>query len=57
MPVELLETLKRWGIHTCAEFAVLPDVAVVERLGQEGRRWQLLARGSHSPNRMQQALL
>ena len=48
MPVELLETLKRWGIHTCAEFAVLPDVAVVERLGQEGRRWQLLARGSHS---------
>ncbi|MGB9067517.1 MAG: DNA polymerase Y family protein [Candidatus Acidiferrales bacterium] len=48
MPVELLETLKRWGIHTCAEFAALPDVAVVERLGQEGRRWQLLARGSHS---------
>ena len=48
MPVELLETMKRWGIHTCAEFAALPDVAVVERLGQEGRRWQLLARGSHS---------
>jgi protein ImuB len=48
MPVELLETLKRWGIHTCAEFAALPEVAVVERLGQEGRRWQLLARGSHS---------
>ena len=48
MPAELLETLERWGIHTCAEFASLPDVAVVERLGQEGRRWQLLARGSHS---------
>jgi len=47
MPVELLETLKRWGIHTCAEFAALPEVAVVERLGQEGRRWHLLARGSH----------
>jgi protein ImuB len=42
---ELLETLTRWGIRTCADFAALPEVAVVERLGQEGRRWQLLARG------------
>jgi len=45
IPLELLETLTRWGIHTCAEFAALPEVAIVERLGQEGRRLQLLARG------------
>ena len=46
IPGELLETLRRWGLHTCADFAVLPEVAVVERLGQEGRRWQLLAQGA-----------
>jgi protein ImuB len=46
IPPELLDTLKRWGIHTCAEFAALPEIAVVERLGQEGRHWQLLAQGS-----------
>ena len=45
-PIELLETLNRLGVHTCAEFAVLPDIAVTERLGQEGRRWQRLARGT-----------
>ncbi len=45
IPPELLDTLTRWGIHTCAEFAALPEVAIVERLGQEGRRLQLLARG------------
>ena len=46
IPAEMDETLRRWGIHTCAEFAALPEVAVVERLGQEGRRWQLLAQGA-----------
>lgn len=43
---EFLETLARWGIRTCAEFAGLPEVAVVERFGQAGRRWQLLAQGA-----------
>lgn len=43
---EFLETLARWGIHTCGEFAALPKIAVVERFGQEGRRWQLLAQGT-----------
>ncbi len=38
MPAEFLETLRRWGIHTCAQFGALPEIAVVERLGQEGRR-------------------
>ena len=46
IPAELLETLKRWGIHTCAELAALPEIAIVERLGQEGRRWQRLAQGA-----------
>jgi protein ImuB len=46
MPEEFQETLARWGIRTCGEFAALPEVAVVERFGQEGRRWQLLARGA-----------
>lgn len=44
-PLELVETLDRWGIHTCAEFAALPEVAVVERFGQEGRKWHLIAKG------------
>lgn len=46
IPLELEETLHRWGIRTCAEFAALPEVAVVERLGQEGLRWQKLAQGA-----------
>jgi len=45
-PAEIAETLKLWGIYTCAQFAALPEVAVVERFGQEGRRLQLLARGA-----------
>jgi len=44
-PPELLETLRRWGVHTCSEFAALPEMAVIERLGQEGRQWQRLACG------------
>jgi protein ImuB len=45
VPEEMLETLATWGIRTCGEFATLPEVALVERFGQEGRRWQLLAQG------------
>jgi protein ImuB len=45
IPYEFVETLKRWGIHTCAEFASLPEIALVERLGQEGLHWWHLARG------------
>lgn len=43
---ECLETFARWGIRTCEELAALPEIAVVERFGQEGRRWQLLAQGA-----------
>jgi len=46
LPTELLETLHRWGVHTCGEFAALPEIAVIERLGQEGKQWHQLARGS-----------
>lgn len=46
VPPEFLETATRWGIHTCSEFAALPEVAIVERFGQEGRRWHLLAQAS-----------
>ena len=46
IPLELVETLHRWGIHTCREFAGLPEIAIVERLGQEGLRWWRLAQGT-----------
>ena len=45
IPCEFVETLHRWGIRTCAEFAGLPKIAIVERLGQEGLRWWRLAQG------------
>ncbi|HVI08101.1 MAG TPA: DNA polymerase Y family protein [Candidatus Binatia bacterium] len=46
IPFEFVETLCRWGIRTCADFAALPEVAIVERLGQEGLRWWRLAQGA-----------
>jgi protein ImuB len=46
IPFEFVETLKRWGIRTCAELAALPEIAIVERLGQEGLHWWRLARGA-----------
>jgi len=46
IPLDFLETLRRWGIRTCGEFAALPEVAIVERLGQEGHKWWRLACGT-----------
>lgn len=46
IPFEFVQTLKRWGIRSCAEFATLPEIAIVERLGQEGLHWWRLARGA-----------
>ena len=43
---EILETLERWGIHTCAALAALPPLELSTRLGQEGVRLQMLARGA-----------
>lgn len=43
---ELLDTLDRWGVHSLRALGALPEVAVTERLGQEGLRLQRLARGA-----------
>ena len=45
---EMAETLRRWGIHTCEDFARLPILDLSERLGQEGVRLHALARGAIS---------
>src|SRR3984885_3054584 len=44
----LLETLDRWGIRNLRALAALPEIALSERLGQEGLRLQQLARGGTS---------
>ncbi len=48
IPFEFVETLRRWGVRTCKEFAALPEIAIVERLGQEGLRWWRLAQGANA---------
>jgi protein ImuB len=42
----LLETLDRWGLRNLRALAALPEIALSERLGQEGLRLQQLARGT-----------
>jgi protein ImuB len=42
----LLATLERWGIRYLRDLAALPEIALSERLGQEGLRLQQLARGA-----------
>jgi protein ImuB len=37
--------LARWGLRTLGELAALPAADLSERLGQDGIRWQRLARG------------
>jgi protein ImuB len=48
IPFEFVETLRRWGVHTCKDFAALPEIAIVERLGQDGLHWWRLAQGANS---------
>ena len=45
LAVAVLSTFRRWGLRTLGEVAALPASAVAARLGQEGVRWQRLARG------------
>ncbi len=45
---QLLETFSRWGIRKLRDLAVLPDIALSERLGQAGVHLQALARGTTS---------
>src|SRR5208282_6786691 len=44
----LLETLNRWGVRNLGALAALPEVALSERLGQEGVRLRQQARGEAS---------
>ena len=44
----LLATFERWGIRTLRALGALPEVALSERLGQEGLRLQKLVRGAAS---------
>jgi protein ImuB len=47
---EILEILEGWGIRTFQALAGLPQISIVERLGQEGLSLQKLARGeNHRP--------
>ena len=43
--LEIVETLRLWGVHTFRDFAELPVAGVSERLGQDGLKLQLLAAG------------
>ena len=40
-----LQTVKRWGLRTLGDMAALPADDVAARLGQDGVRWQRIARG------------
>jgi protein ImuB len=40
-----LAVIARWGLRTLGELAALPPADLSERLGQDGIRWQRLARG------------
>src|SRR5688572_2677892 len=43
--LEIIETLRLWGVHTFRDFAALPVAGVSERLGQDGLKLQQLAAG------------
>jgi protein ImuB len=45
---EMAETLDRWGIRTSGDLAVLPEIELSERLGQDGLRLQAFSRGAGS---------
>ncbi len=48
LETRLVETLDRWGVRNLRALAALPEIALSERLGQEGLRLQKLARGAAS---------
>ena len=45
-PVEMMETLERWGVPTCGALAKLPLLELSERLGQQGVQLHQWARGT-----------
>ena len=42
---EQAETFASWGIRSCAELAALPEIDLIARTGQAGKRLHALARG------------
>lgn len=50
LPAEpaLLATLERWGIITLGDLAALPEIGIVERLGEAGARLRRLALGQET---------
>jgi len=48
LETRLIETLDRWGVRNLRALAALPEIALSERLGQDGLRLQKLARGAAS---------
>ncbi|MEP6538617.1 MAG: hypothetical protein ABJF23_24980 [Bryobacteraceae bacterium] len=44
----LLVTLERWGIATLGDLAALPEIGIVERLGEAGARLRRLALGQET---------
>ena len=54
--VEILETLRLWGVRTFKEFAELPVAGVSERMGQDGLKLRELASGkTKRPLKLRQA--
>lgn len=47
LTAEQAEALALWGLRTVGELAMLPEVELVVRLGSQGKRLRLLARGEH----------
>lgn len=43
---EQAETFALWGLQTCGELAAISEVELISRLGQDGKRLRLLARGA-----------
>jgi len=44
--LEMIDTLDRWGVRTLRGLAAVPEIAVVERLGQAGLQWRRFASGT-----------
>ncbi len=46
LPEKEAETLAIWGIRSLGELAALPEVELITRLGQNGKRWRDMASGT-----------
>jgi len=46
LPDKEAETLAIWGIRSLGELAALPEVELIARMGQHGKRWRDIASGT-----------